>query len=151
MGVQKSYWVMRLPKPFLTSSRTEPTAKMSHLQLLLLWKSNHRLKNAQKVSKADGEQRQRGAPQLLQSFPRILHRGDKRGNVRVCSPRSHAAPGFCSGKKFQPFGKLSRNRRKTNNRARKSKTMQMCRSVYFQTTNFRHSPTMCQLTKARSR
>lgn len=29
--------------------------------------------------------------------------------------------------------------------------MQMCRSVYFQTTNFRHSPTMCQLTKAPSR
>lgn len=106
MGVRKSYWVMRLPKPFLTSSRTEQTAKMSHLQLLLLLKSNHRLKNTHKASKAqaDGEQKNRGALQMLQSLPRISHRVSERQKSKresVFGPLARR-PWFLLWKKFQP-------------------------------------------------
>lgn len=116
MGVGKSYWEMRLPKPFLTSSRTEQTAKMSHLQLLLLLKSNHRLKKAHKASKAqtDGEQEERGALRMLQSLPWISHRVSERQQRK--REGVFAALGFCSGKSFS-LRQTFQKRAKTNNGA----------------------------------
>lgn len=69
--------------------------------------------------------------QMLQSLARLFRHGDS---------RAYSPPLVPALEKVSASGKLSGDARQQNNRAGKSKTMQMCRSVYFQTTNFRHSP-----------